>query len=212
METAISIDASALSRGLTLVERAQCYSREFPDYPPLRADSRWLDGMWVMGNNYKGSGYYGSYPPTYLKRIMALFPDKKSVLHLFSGSLPPGEYTRFDINPELGDVAGEAERLSEYFPDEGFDLILADPPYSEQDAKKYGVPLVNRNKVVKECAKLLINGGHLVWMDQVLPMFRKDTLHLCGLIGIVRSTNHRFRVVSIFERRVMRLKDRLGIA
>ena len=36
--------------------------------------------------------------------------------------------------------------------------------------------------------------------DQVLPMFRKDTFNLVGAIGIVRSTNHRFRVAAIFKR------------
>jgi hypothetical protein len=31
-------------------------------------------------------------------------------------------------------------------------------------------------------------------------MFRKKELHMCGVIGMVKSTNHRFRVVTIFER------------
>ena len=43
-------------------------------------------------------------------------------------------------------------------------------------------------------------GGHLVWLDQVLPMYRKSELHLWGQVGVVRSTNHRFRIVSRFER------------
>jgi len=187
-------------RDFALVERAQLYTKAFPEYPPLRADGRWLDGMWILGNNYRGSGYYGAYPPQYVKRIMSLFPDAQRVLHLFSGSLPPGNYVRFDINPDLGDVCGDAHRLSEYFAAGSFDLILADPPYSKEDADHYGTPMVNRNKVVSECAKVLEPGGFLVWLDQVLPMFRKDELHFCGAIGLVRSTNHRFRVVAVFRR------------
>jgi hypothetical protein len=31
-----------------------------------------------------------------------------------------------------------------------YDLVLADPPYSTSDAERYGVPMVNRNKVMRE--------------------------------------------------------------
>jgi hypothetical protein len=43
-------------------------------------------------------------------------------------------------------------------------------------------------------------GAHVVWLDQVLPMFRKDTFSIEAVIGMVKSTNHRFRVVTIFKR------------
>jgi hypothetical protein len=185
-------------------ERALFYSKEFPKFESLfitRGSKRWLSGVWILGNNYKGSGLYGSYPPQYVKRVMSLFPDAEKVLHLFSGSLPPGDYTRFDINPESkADVIGDASELSKYFPKKKFDLILADPPYSIEDALHYGKPMVNRNKVLKECAKILVKGGHLVWLDQVLPMFTKKEFHWWGAIGVWRSTQHRVRGVHIFER------------
>lgn len=183
----------------TLKQRAEFYSAAFPEWPPLRADGRWIDGMWIMGNNYKTSGYYGAYPHTYLQRVGALFPDATDVLHLFSGSLPKGNYTRFDrVNG--ADVLGEAEILADYFKPEQFDLIYADPPYSVEDCEHYGCAMVNRNKVLAECAKLLKLGGFVVWLDQVLPMFRKIELEMCGVIGMVKSTNHRFRVVTLFKK------------
>lgn len=189
----------------SLVERAAFYAKTFPKFPPLRADSRWLDGMWVLGQNYQGSGYYGSYPPNYLHRVESLFPDKERVLHLFSGSLPQGEYICFDRQGDP-DIKGEAEKLTEYLPPNMFDLVLADPPYSEEDAQKYGTCLISRNKVLEQVAEVLSPGGYVVWLDQVLPMFSKKWLHLCGLIGIVRSTNHRFRVASIFQKPIVRFK------
>jgi hypothetical protein len=191
----------ALSGPLTLTQRASLYSLQFPEYPPLRADKRWIDGVWFLGNDYRGSGYYGSYPPGYLKRTMALFPDARTILHVFSGSLPQGPYVRFDINPNLRpDIVGDAHTLSEYYTHGSFDLIFADPPYSDEDSNRYGTTMINRNRVLSECAKLLSPKGHIVWLDQVLPMYRKSELHHVGAIAIVRSTNHRFRMVSIFER------------
>ncbi len=148
-----------------------------------------------------GFASHNSYPPNYLKRITTLFPDAERVLHLFSGSLPKGDYIRCDINPDNGaELVVDVHKLSEICPQNSFDLIYADPPYSGEDADRYGTPMISRNRVVKECAKVLDVGGYLVWLDQMLPMFRKDTLHLCGVIGLVRSTNHRFRVCSIFKK------------
>ena len=183
----------------TPIERAANYSAAFPKYPPLAADDRWLYGIWMMGNNYRGSGYYGAYPPGYIPRVMALFPEAKSVLHLFSGSLAKGPYVRFDVRPDVdSDVRGDAHHLDNYFDLNSFDLILADPPYSVEDAQRYGPPMVDRKQVLTGCTRILRPGGNLVWLDQVLPMYRKSELHLWGLIGLVRSTNHRFRVATFF--------------
>jgi hypothetical protein len=34
-------------------------------------------------------------------------------------------------------------------------------------------------------------GAHVVWFDQVLPMYRKDSWAVEAVIGMVKSTNHR---------------------
>lgn len=195
-------------------ERAALYSRAFPKYPAVWYDKNWLLGNWSIGNNYKGSGYYGSYPPSFLKRIRSLFPEfsKEETLHLFSGSLSPGfggeknwseDYPGicFDANRTLGpDVCGDAEQLSTFFPENHFGIILADCPYTEEDANKYGYTLINRNKVVNECHKVLRPGGFLCWMDMILPMYSKEKFERVGEICISRSTNHRVRAVFIFKK------------
>ena len=43
-------------------------------------------------------------------------------------------------------------------------------------------------------------GAFIVWLDQVLPMYRKAELKIEAVIGIVGSTNHRFRVLTVFRR------------
>ena len=160
-------------------------------------------GTWIMGNNYRvKSKYYGGYPAGYLKRVKALFPDKTNVLHLFSGKVDteimPG--TTVDLNPNMNpDILDDAQSL-ENVPVKEFDLILADPPYSIEDSEQYGPTMVKRNKVMKALGKKAKGGTHVVWLDQVLPMYRKDEWKLVGIIGMVKSTNHRFRVVTIFKK------------
>lgn len=192
---------------MELEVRADCYNQKYPKYPCLTYDKGYIMGVWIIGNYYKNStDYYGAYPHSYLDRIMSLFPDipHERILHLFSGSLKKGECPgfRFDLNVDCEpDIIGNAEKLTEYLPDGmQFDLILADPPYSQEDADHYGTPMVNRNKVVSECVKVLRPGGFLVWLDQVYPMFTKDELELVGTIALIRSTNHRIRMVFIWRR------------
>lgn len=156
-----------------------------------------------MGNSYRvSSGFYGGYPHGYLKRIKALFPDKQNVLHLFSGrvdlSVFPGD--TMDVNPKMNPTyCCNAENLNGA-PLKDYDLVMADPPYSVEDCEHYGTPMVKRNVVMDALGKRLTSGCHVVWLDQVLPMWKKTCFKLIGVIGMVKSTNHRFRVVCIFEK------------
>jgi len=160
-------------------------------------------GTWIMGNNYKvKSSYYGGYPAGYLKRVKGLFPDKKDVLHLFSGKVDttiiPGDTVDLnrDNNPTYVDDAQTLVKV----PLEKYDLVLADPPYSVEDCEHYKTSMIKRNVVMKTLGHRLSKGTHVVWLDQVLPMYRKDEFTIVGVIGMVKSTNHRFRVVTIFEK------------
>lgn len=182
--------------------RIESYHRltGFPESLFIGGDGRCV-GIWIMGNDYRvKSEYYGGYPAGYLRRVKALFPDKVNVLHLFSGrvdkSVMPG--ATVDINPELApDYLDDAQTL-EKVPLAGFDLVLADPPYSVEDAERYQTTMIKRNKVMAALGERLTPGTHVVWLDQVLPMFRKDQFSIEAVIGMVKSTNHRFRVVTIF--------------
>ncbi len=162
-------------------------------------------GTWIMGNNYKVStGYYGGYPAGYLRRVKALFPDKERVLHLFSGkvdlSILPGDTvdSEWELEPTYTDDAHTLLNV----PLDDYDLVLADPPYSVEDTEHYGTSVVKRNLVMRALSRLP-SGAHVVWLDQVLPMYRKDTFAIEGVVGMVKSTNHRFRVMTIFQRRAV---------
>lgn len=161
-------------------------------------------GTWIMGQNYKvPSGYYGGYPAGYLKRIWSMFPDKLRALHVFSGKVDqtwlPGDTvdSNADLNPTYVDDAHTLLNV----PLGRYDLVLADPPYSVEDAERYQTSMVKRKKVMDALAAGVKSGTHVVWLDQVLPMYRKDSWDVEAVIGMVKSTNHRFRVVTIFRRK-----------
>lgn len=185
-------------------DRIQNYRKEtgFPEAIFPCEDGR-VVGTWIMGNDYRvKSSLYGGYPAGYLKRVKSLFPDKKNVLHLFSGKVDlamfPGKTV--DINAELApDYVDDAQKLTQV-PLEAFDLVLADPPYSVEDCDHYQTTMIKRNTVMKALGERLQPGAHVVWLDQVLPMYRKDQFAIEALIGMCKSTNHRFRLVSIFRK------------
>jgi hypothetical protein len=81
-----------------------------------------------------------------------------------------------------------------------YDFVLADPPYSESDAERYGAIMINRNKVVRTLSDGLRLGAFVVWLDQVYPMYAKVLLVPEALIGITGSTNHRIRLLTVFRR------------
>jgi len=185
---------------------AKNYNTAFPDYPKLVCDKNWVYGIWMVGNYYKRKhDYYGSYPPSYLKRIYSMFPDNKKILHLFSGAIDEEDShggVRFDIKQveNYTDVVGDVREIQNFFKPSLFDLILADPPYSKADFEKYGNKTVNKMQVLKNIYPLLVDGGYLVWLDLMTPIYRKDMYDFCGTIGLYTGTNRKIRLISIFKK------------
>lgn len=117
---------------MLLQERIENYTKVtgFPCSLFLSEDGRMV-GTWIMGNAYGvKSGYYGGYPAGYLKRIRALFPDKNSPLHVFSGrvdqSVWPGDTV--DLNPDVEPTYLDDAQSLQHVPLSQYDIILADPP------------------------------------------------------------------------------------
>lgn len=211
-----------MANDLTIQDRARLYNestfgQRFPDSRFLISE-RWASATWILGNNYKSLSardendqpYYGSYPPGWLKRMWTMFPDAQHILHLFSGSLTPTSAApphtacviRVDRLAELKpDIVCDAEDFASHVMGRGhFDLIPADPPYTQADSMRYGVKLCNKRKVIDQCHKVLRPGGILLWMDQAQPMYSKKNWRWVGVISMYRSINHRIRGVMIFEK------------
>ena len=189
---------------MTPTDRINSYNARMP-YPRslfLAGDGR-IVGTWLMGANYRTSSpIYGGYPNGYLKRVRALFPDKTTALHLFSGQIDltawPGD--TLDIRPEVNPTyLYDAQQNRRGVPLKTYDIVLADPPYSVEDAERYQTTMIRRNKVLRQLAEGCRAGTHVVWLDQVLPIYRRSEWSIIGLIGMVKSTSHRFRMITIFE-------------
>ena len=211
------------------MKAADNYNAAFPKRVPLSHAGGMIGGCFMIGACYKNPNQlYGAYPHGYLERVHSMFPETKKILHVFSGGLTqdmaiaaawpetaarianrqdPG-YDWMCKAMELVDLGGEGRHPTtecsvEALPadwDGQFDLVLADPPYSKEDAQLYGPPMYNCRKVMAELHRVTRVGGTLVWLDTSWPMHRKDMWKTFATIGLVRSTNHRMRLVSMFER------------
>ena len=176
-------------------------------YHPLIDYDGLISGMFLCGQNYRNpTRYYGAYPPSYLKRIKLIFPEAHHVLHLFSGTVIKGLWPKeetYDINRDLKpDICLPAEGVALHYKfTTKPDLILADPPYN-QNHVKYGTAPVKKKAVVSACANVLkFHKGYLVWLDTSIPMWaKKDGWSLRGTIGLIQSTNHAARVITILKR------------
>jgi hypothetical protein len=196
---------------VTLQERCDAFAAAYGKWPAARPhvvredDREVIYATWVIGNDYRNkTPYYGAFPAGFLDRLMALYPDhpqrsgEYSVLHAFSGSLPKGNYLRCDS------VRDAEFRVSVYdLPEHTlmrFGLIIADPPYSAQDAEKYGTAGVNRRKATAALGQVARRGAHMAWLDTCWPMHNKRQWVTVGRILVQRSTNHRARVLTLFEK------------
>lgn len=197
---------------LTLRQRADTYNKAYENWTPpntpityFNKDGReFIHAFWFVGGG-NISTLYGSYQVAYLDRITSLFPDAVKVVHLFTGSLPPSEkYIRVGLpqGATQPDIVCDAHNISSVLPARigPVHVIYADPPYSVEDSEHYTNSMINRERVLEECALCLADGGFVVWLDQALPVFKSEQLQLVGSIGYIRSTGNRFRMVSIFRK------------
>jgi len=128
----------------------------------------------------KPDHYKGGMPLYCEKWLLELAQDilnKKpiTVLNLFCGMNKRG--VRIDINPEVKpDFCIDIHKLSKYlnkevWKDFKFDVILADPPYSDDESKQlYGTGKLNYSKWSKEVDKFLRVGGlFIVYHKFIVP-------------------------------------------
>lgn len=170
-------------------------------YPPTIYSHKWIYGVWYCSTSFQKADYYGKFPATFVKRVKRMFPTHRhKMLHLCCGTCHIEGAVNVDMQPlpEV-DVVADVESLP--FAAEAFDVCLIDPPYTEEDASRYGVKrLLSSRKTLEEIRRVLIPGGWLLWLDEKYPSYRRREWQLSGLIGIVTGFERRARILSMFRK------------
>lgn len=124
------------------------------------------------------------------------------VLNLFCGMNKYG--IRVDLKEEVKpDYIADAHDLS-FLADNSFDIILADPPYSTEEAKEiYNTPKLNYKKWTLECDRLLKPGGlFIVYHKYVMPNPNPNKYEVVKRVFIGNRTYHLPRVAIYFRKQI----------
>lgn len=172
----------------------------FPKYPITITDKGWVYGTWYCPTAWMKTHFYGQYPLTYLKRVLALFPTAKDILHCPSGTLSGHGVTVDMISDEQRKPQHIAKAEALPFEDGSFDLYISDPPYSPADSTIYGCPPFKSKKAMEEAKRVLKPGGYYCLLNVRYPSFRRGEWNFIGLIGVVTGANRVVRLLSIFQK------------
>ena len=132
--------------------------------------------------------------------------DDIKILNVFCGMNEFGVCV--DLNPEVEPhIVADIHKLSEHLHPRLFDVILADPPYSDEETDKlYGkhLPKLNYSVWTKECDKFLRPGGlFIVYHKFVVPNPDPEKYEVVKRVFIGNRTWHLPRVAIYFRKRVV---------
>lgn len=144
------------------------------------------------------SRYKGSFPLFFEENLVKLLGYPERILHPFGGMAEIGE--RCDLNPTVEpDHVADAHALP--FDDEAYDLVVLDPPYSDEEARElYQTPKLRPATYTREAVRVLRPGGWLVLYGDREPNRPKGCNHTMRIVIVLRPS-HRPRIAMIFQKR-----------
>lgn len=144
------------------------------------------------------SRYKGAFPLYFEENLVQLlgYPDR--ILHPFGGRATIGE--RVDLDPTVEpDHVADAHALP--FADGCYDLVVLDPPYSDEEAAElYGTPKLRRSVYMGEAVRVLREGGWLAVYGDREPTRPTRCNHALRIVVVLRP-QHRPRVCMVFQKR-----------
>lgn len=149
---------------------------------------------------------YGQYPRALIAKLLPwLQCGRHEILHVCSGSLPPGEGIRVDIRPDAHpDILADGRDLPLESGSQA--AILIDPPYTEHYAKHlYGVEYPRPSQLLREAARVVRPGGRIGMVHYITPKPVEGT-RLIKAFGLSTGFDMPMRAVTIYERRQAELE------
>jgi len=130
------------------------------------------------------------------------------ILNLFCGMNKLGFRVdiKTDVNPDL---LCDAHELTKHL-EQKFDIVLADPPYSNEEAKEiYGTPKLHYKQWTAEADKLLNPGGLLIiYHKYVMPNPNPDKYYIEKRVFIGNRIYHLPRIAIYFRKKIIIEKSR----
>lgn len=143
---------------------------------------------------------YGQYPRGLIQKMLPwLRCARHEILHVCSGSLPPGEGTRVDIRPAAKpDILADGRKLP--LASGSVAAVMIDPPYSEDYARTlYGVEYPRPSHLLREAARVVRPGGRIALVHYITAKAVPGTRFLRAF-GLSTGFDMPMRAVSIYER------------
>lgn len=117
--------------------------------------------------------------------------------HLCSGTVK-GDFT-VDLNPDM-EPALVADARDTGLPDEMFDAVLMDPPYTPEDADQYGFGYPEPRDLMKEAWRLVRPGGRIGLLHYIVPRKPHKDARLLAMVSVVVGFGNRVRIFTVFEK------------
>jgi hypothetical protein len=143
---------------------------------------------------------FGQYPKALIGKLVPwLRCARHEILHVCSGSLPPGEGIRVDVREEAKpDILADGRDLP--LEDDSVAAVLIDPPYTPQYARDlYDVEYPRPSHLLREAARVVRPAGRIGFVHYLVPM-PPPGCSLIKVLGLSTGFGFPMRAVTIFEK------------
>jgi hypothetical protein len=143
---------------------------------------------------------FGQYPRDLIRKLLPwLRCERREILHVCSGSLPPGEGLRVDVRRDARpDVLADGRALP--LRDSSVAAVMIDPPYTEHYARElYGTDYPRPSHLLAEAVRVVRPCGRVAIVHYITPN-PPDRARLVKVFGLSMGFGFPMRAVTIFER------------